>query len=301
MPVGNAARKQHAANLVLWSLIVLYAIARILQVFPGRVPMLVIVSLHVFPPIIFALIHGAMFYRTRGIVIFCAICLVVGNIFENLGVRTGFPFGWYYFTELMGPKIFSVPILLGLAYLGMGYLSWTLARAILGAMRRPLSGSRVITVPLTAGLIMVAWDFAMDPVWSTIEHAWVWSDGGAYFGVPVSNFSGWSLTVYLMFQLFALYLRGRAINPNTFPSSFWHLPVIFYGLSAAGNILLAIPSVTPWVVSDPTGVLWRVRDITHTCALVSIFIMGAFAFLAWARIPGQIADARTAGSSAEPQ
>jgi len=41
---------------------------------------------------------------------------------SNLGVRTGFPFGHYSFTNLMGPKLFAVPILLGLAYVGMAYM-----------------------------------------------------------------------------------------------------------------------------------------------------------------------------------
>jgi hypothetical protein len=80
-------------RVVYWALIGFYAAARVLQVYRGRVPMLAVVALHVFPPAIFALIHGAKFYRWRGILTFLALCLVVGNFFENLGVRTGFPFG----------------------------------------------------------------------------------------------------------------------------------------------------------------------------------------------------------------
>lgn len=95
---------------MLWSLMVVYALARFLQVFPHQIPMLAIVALHVVPPALFALIHGAMFYRLRGILAFIGICLVIGNIFENLGVRTGFPFGRYFFTDVMGPKIGAVPV-----------------------------------------------------------------------------------------------------------------------------------------------------------------------------------------------
>jgi putative membrane protein len=46
---------------------------------------------------------------------------------------------------------------------------------------------------------MVAWDLSMDPVWSTVMHSWIWLQGGAYFGVPVSNFLGWYLTVYVIY------------------------------------------------------------------------------------------------------
>ena len=166
--------QQTGSTLVLWALLMLYAGARVLQIVPGKVPIVIVIALHLLPPIVFALIHGAMFYRWCGILIFSAICLVVGNVFENVGVRTGFPFGHYYFTDLMGPKLFVVPIQLGLAYLGMAYLSWTVAWLILGGMRNPLEGSRVVTLPLIAAFVMVAWDFSQDPVWSTILHLWIW-------------------------------------------------------------------------------------------------------------------------------
>jgi uncharacterized membrane protein len=272
---------------MLWALLVLYAAARVLQVFPGKVPMLAVIALHVLPPILFALIHGAMFYRTRGILVFLTICLLVGNTFENVGVRTGFPFGHYYFTDRMGPKLSVVPIQLGLAYLGMAYLSWTLARLILGNIRGAVPGPRLVTLPLVAAFILVAWDFSQDPVWSTVLHLWIWVRGGAYFGVPVTNFLGWYLTAYIFYQLFALYLRGRSTNPEALPPSYWNLAVLFYAVSAAGNILLVIPQAGPSMVSDPTGRQWRVSDITSACALVSIFTMGAFAVLAWARLRDQ--------------
>ena len=92
----------------------------------------VIVVLHVLPPALFALLHGAIRYGIRGILAFVAVCLVVGNVSENLGIRTGFPFGHYYFTDLIGPSLLHVPILLGLAYVGMGYLCWTLGGLIVG-------------------------------------------------------------------------------------------------------------------------------------------------------------------------
>ena len=151
---------------------------------------------------------------------------------------TGVPYGHYYFTELMGPRLFHVPILLGVAYLGMGYLSWTLGTLILGSAQSPFTRFRVVTVPLLVGCIMVAWDLAMDPVWATILQAWIWLQGGAYFGVPPRNFLGWYLTVYVFYQLFAVCLRHESVNPKPLPSSYWRLAVLFYAVSAAGNLLL---------------------------------------------------------------
>jgi len=158
--------RRDVGDIFVWALLAVYAFARILQVYPGRVPMLGVVALHVLPPAIFAVIHGTRAYRLGGILTFVAITLIVGNFFENLGVRTGFPFGSYYFTDLMGPKLSAVPIMLGLAYVGMAYLSWTLAGIISAGIQSPLSGLRVVAVPVLASCIMVSWDLSQDPVWS---------------------------------------------------------------------------------------------------------------------------------------
>jgi len=275
------------AGIAMWVLLSVYAVARVFQVLPGRLPMMAVVALHVLPLLVFALIHGVMSYRMHGILIFFAICLVVGNVFENLGVATGFPFGRYYFTDAMGPKLFQVPILLGLAYVGMGYLSWTLGRVILGYLRTPLVGAQVITLPLVASFIMVAWDFANDPVWANINRLWVWQHGGAYFGVPLTNFVGWYFVVYLIYQSFAIYLRERSANDNPMPSGYWRWAVIFYALAATGDIIIVLPKPTPAVVFDPTGTSWNVSGITGACALVSSFAMGAFTLIAWVRLLDQ--------------
>ena len=280
---SKVAEMPFVVYLALSILILIYAAARVLQIFPGKIPMLAVVCLHVMPPLVFAFIHGVFFYRIRGILVFLTLCVIVGNIFENIGVRTGFPFGRYYFTELMGPKLFAVPIMLGLAYTGMAYLSWAIARLILGDLRN-LDGAYVLRVPLVASFIMVAWDFSMDPVWATVLHAWIWPRGGAYFGVPATNFLGWYVTVYIIYQLFAFYLQRASVGPTRLPGSYWRLAVIFYAVSAAGNVLLTIPRDRPAVVYDPTGTPWKVGNITGASALVSIFIMGTFASLAWVRV-----------------
>ena len=115
--------KNNQSRLWLVTLLLLYVIGRILQPFAGRVPNLIIVVFHVVPPALFALIHGARIYRLRGILVFISLCLGVATFFESVSLRTGFPFGHDRFTDLMGPKISGLPVLLALAWVGMGYLS----------------------------------------------------------------------------------------------------------------------------------------------------------------------------------
>ena len=267
----------------LWVLVLVYAVARVAQAYPHRIPTVAIVALHVLPPLLFALVHGALRYGVRGILVFTGLCLAIGNLTENLSILTGFPFGHYHFTDVMGPKFFQVPVLLGLAYIGIGYLSWTLGLLIAGNVGGRLGGHRTVTVPLIAAFAMVAWDLSMDPIWSNIVHGWIWHSGGAYFGVPVSNFLGWYFTVYLIYQSFALYLRRRPADVSPLPCRYWQLAVVLYGLCAAGNLLVVAPPAVP-VVTDASGAAWTVSGILGASALVSLFVMGPFALIAWVRL-----------------
>jgi uncharacterized membrane protein len=278
--------KNEQSRLLLLTLLFLYLVARILQLFAGRAPSLLIVAFHVIPPAFFAVIHGARIYRLRGILVFVALSLGVGTLLESVSLRTGFPFGHYWFTDLMGPKLFDLPILLALAYVGMGYLSWVLGLVILEGQNEPLSGWKFVLVPLAASFVMTAWDLSMDPVWADIDHAWVWRDGGLYYGVPISNFFGWFFSVYIFFQLFALYLRNRVIVPSR--ASHWRLAILFYAASAAGNLLVVAPLSSGAAFVDAAGKHWAIPDILWASRLVSIFLMMPLSLIGLVKASGPV-------------
>ena len=77
-------------RFLLLALLFLFLVARILQLFAGRVPNLLIVTFHVIPPALFAVVHGARIYRSRGILIFITLCLGVGTFFESLSCEPAF-------------------------------------------------------------------------------------------------------------------------------------------------------------------------------------------------------------------
>ncbi|QEE30341.1 carotenoid biosynthesis protein [Terriglobus albidus] len=276
MPVNRPKNDQN--RLLLWGLLLLYLIGRTLQLFAGRVPNLILVIFHVVPPALFAVVHGARVYRSRGVLVFTCLSLGVGALFESVSLRTGFPFGHYRFTGLMGPKIFDLPILLALAYVGMGYLSWVVSVALAGGENRSLSGGRIVWTPMIASFVMTTWDLSMEAIWADVDHGWVWRDGGSYYGVPTSNFLGWLLTTYVFYQLFAFYLR----NQKTLPARRNHyLPaILFYALSALGNLLVIAPSSLGNVFVDATGKQWMISSILHTSRLVSIFLMAPLSLVA---------------------
>lgn len=279
MQSGQASGRR----ILLFAILAIYAAARVLQVVTGPTPWLGLVAADVLSAALFALFHGSRHYGWRGILVFSGICVLVGNAIENIGIATGFPFGHYQFSAVMGPKLLSVPILLGLAYIGLAYVSWTLARILIGNRSQRLARLDILKLPALAALIMASWDLAQDPVWSTFLHAWVWRDGGPWFGVPLSNYAGWYGNVFLIYLLFALYLR-RAPEQMAQPSAKMAPAVVFYALCAAGNVLQVWVAQPVSTTADATGRQWPVAAILRASALVSVFVMGSFALLSAARL-----------------
>lgn len=180
----------------------------------------IFVALNTLAGIAFALIHGTMRYRWSGILAFLVICLVVSNIMENTSILTGFPFGHYYYSSALGPKLFSVPLFIGPGYFSTGYLAWVLLTILVGDMHRYSSAFKTFVVPFIATFIMVIWDVVLDPTSSTIRHEWVWEQGGGYFGVLLMNYLGWFFTAFVFMLLFALFLHFRKTDHR----ETWTLP-----------------------------------------------------------------------------
>jgi putative membrane protein len=263
---------------VLWGLVAAYAVVTfVITVFPGVIPTPILIPVLVFVPLVFALLHGARRYGWVGMLIFLAICLAVSNILENLSILTGFPFGHYYYTGDLGPKLFLVPILIGPAYFGTGYLAWVLGTVLIGDVRSRSSAFTTFAVPFIASFVMVAWDLGMDPANSTIRHNWIWQQGGGYFGVPLTNYLGWSFTVYVFFQLFALYLHFRRpsseVETQDLSTSYFAQATVMYAVIGLGVVLAYVVGVANTSVADAAGVVWQRTSIAEGTATVAIYTM----------------------------
>ncbi|MCJ7598740.1 MAG: carotenoid biosynthesis protein [Methyloceanibacter sp.] len=258
------------ADKLLWGLVALFAVETVASVFYQNLASTV---LQLATMIAFMFLHGVLRYRVEGIVVFAVICLVVSNIFENLGVATGFPFGPYHYTDALGPKLFYVPLMIGPAYLSVGYMAWVLATILAGDVRRGAGAFSTFATPFVAAFIMVLWDLTMDPSTSTVQKWWIWESGGGFFGVPVSNYLGWFLTVYVFMQLFALYLRARAPVPELLqPKSYFIQAIAMYAIVALGFVLtFLVEDSAP--VTDATGAAWLSGDIYETAAITGLFTM----------------------------
>jgi len=298
----NGMRNTNLSRTTLWVLVALYAaviFANTLSLVSIPIPVVLLIT------VLFALIHGAVRYGWSGIVTFIVISLVVSNILENTSILTGFPFGHYHYTDLLGPKLFLVPLLIGPAYVATGYLAWVLANVLVGDVRRGASAFTTFAVPFVGAFLMAMWDLSFDPGFSTVRHFWIWEQGGGYFGVPLTNYLGWFFTVYVFLQLFALVIRFRRSGQETMrtlPRSYYAQAVVMYAVLGLSYVLAYMAFGTNRSVADAAGMVWQTRSIAEAAATVSLYTMIFAAGLTAVKLVQGLADARdTSVESAPPK
>ena len=134
---------------------------------------------------------------------FVAIGVTLGLFFESLSIRTGFPFGPYYYTDVFGPKVIGVPYIIPLAWYVIVYLSYVLANLMIE--RRPVAAvgaGRSVVLSLLGAAIVTAYDLALDPFMVRKIGAWVMINPGNYFGEQFRGFAGWMLVAFTISFLF---------------------------------------------------------------------------------------------------
>lgn len=218
-------------------------------------------------------LHGMKRYGLKNMLIFFLITWLISNSFEALSIQTGFPFGHYYYDQLPGPRLLQVPLIIMFAYFATGYSSWILSQILLRQYAQPLSEKNLFLSPLLAAFIMVIWDLCIDPLCSTVASLWIWPQGGAYYGVPLQNYFGWFMVVFIIYQSFALYLFKTASVTESWDSSFnsksfWLEVVTIYAIQGLTQPMQYIGSQSHYA-------------IYAAMALVSVFSMLFVALLAF--------------------
>ena len=265
-------------SLALWGIIIVFVLFNALKPIllnspvDGLIPAISILSM-----LGFVLLHGQRQIGWTRLLVFFVIAFIVSWCYESLSIKTGFPFGHYHYTEKLGPQLGDVPLLIMPAYYAICYVSWHLSHIALDKFDARLDGLQRWAVPVLASFIMVMWDMSMDPARSTLAQAWIWHDGGGYFGVPFQNFMGWFLCVYTIFQLYAFYIHRQtsaadAITTTDEHKSHWHQITALYGALILDFLSMAALATNVALI-DQAGQSWNSRAMYETLALVSIFSM----------------------------
>jgi putative membrane protein len=151
---------------------------------------------------------------------------IFGYAIEAIGVATGFPYGAFYYSDALGPRLAGiVPYLLPLSY----------APLVVGAVAASWGTRPPLLHIIYATLLLVWMDAVLDPGAAALGF-WVWPQGGVYYGVPLSNYAGWLLSGALATVL--LLAAGRWSEPPrpalldsaTIATSFWTGVAVLTGM-----------------------------------------------------------------------
>jgi putative membrane protein len=198
------------------------------------------------------LLFGAATLGWRKTATFFAVATLLPLTAELIGTSTGWPFGHYEYTDLLGAKILGkVPFTIPLSWFYMGFAAYLLASAITGALN--VRGRTFWTLALGAWLLM-AWDLALDPamVRNEVFPFWMWYTHGVYFGMPLQNFVGWWFVGFLFMGISRFLWRENA--PANIPA--W-LPLGMYLANMAFAMALSLSAGLwlPLVVAIALGIL----------------------------------------------
>jgi len=108
---------------------------------------------------------------------------------ELLGVTTGFPYGAFEYGIDLGPMLFGlVPVGLPVFFFPLVLNAYLLVLLLLGE-RAASTPVRLLSTVVT----VLAVDLVLDPGAVALTF-WTYDGGGAFYGVPSSNYAGWVLS-----------------------------------------------------------------------------------------------------------
>jgi uncharacterized membrane protein len=170
----------------------------------------------------------------RRTLIFFTVSTTLSLASELIGTGTGWPFGNYEYTSFLGYKVLGrVPFTIPLSWFYLGCAAY-----ILGSILASRFESRRTFWSLAIGVwLLTAWDLVLDPAMadpSLRVQFWTWHETGPYFGMPIQNLVGWSLTGLLFMGLSRL-LWGGDIDTSQAATTAW-FPFAVY----AANLVFAM-------------------------------------------------------------
>jgi putative membrane protein len=148
--------------------------------------------------------------------IFVLICVMVGFGVEIIGTSTGLLFGDYAYGQTLGPKLFQVPLIIGINWFIVMYtcgisiqmLMHTLSQktAASAIERRPIL--KIIAMLIDGATLAVAFDWIIEPVAIKLDY-WSWLGDGK---IPDYNYACWffcSIILLLIFQMTSFEKRNK--------------------------------------------------------------------------------------------
>jgi putative membrane protein len=204
------------------------------------------------------LAHATYTLGWRRSLTFFSLCVVISGLLEQIAIWTA-DVGAYYYTDVLGPKIGDVPIVIPISWFMMIYPAYTIANLLVEG--RPVATARgllpLLWLSMVTAIVETAWDLSLDPFMTGKMKAWVWKvEHAPYFGIPFQNYFGWvqvTLIVMVIYRLCERKLPLRPLGAVSFRLAM--VPLVVYALNGATDVFAGYPEATrlipPFVMGIP--------------------------------------------------
>jgi putative membrane protein len=179
----------------------------------------------------------------------------------------------YTYTDVLGPKLGLVPIVIRSSWFIMSYAGYVVVNLITEGFPISTLGSNlwIIGLSVATALVMTAWDLTLDPYMVNKEQAWLWQDGGAYFGIPFANYVSWVETTFIIVIIYRLWEREIPLRPmGNITPAFAAIPVLIYALMGLPDMFVGFPEATKVISPFAMGIpivaamarVWQLPKVT---------------------------------------
>jgi uncharacterized membrane protein len=184
-------------------------------------------------------------FGARAARLFLAIGVVLGWCAEQAGATLGWLFGSYHYTEVLGPKLGAVPVVIPLMWFGLAHIGLVLGSLVLWRQPAPPGGEwrRLLLAAFMAALIVTAFDLGADPYFVYQLKAWIMTEkDGDWFGETIRGFEGWMTVSFVIVAAFLAVARPRlAAGEDAIARGAALVPIVLYG----GMLLFQVAMVQP--------------------------------------------------------
>lgn len=188
---------------------------------------------------------------------FMAIALGLGWFTEQMGATHGWFFGEYDYTDVLGPRLAEVPVVIPMMWFALTYSGYVIANLIV--CRTPVDRSTalpdVVLLSFLSAMIVTAFDLGADPYLVYKLGAWVMvKKDGWWFGETLQGFFGWMLVSFVIVGAFRLWQGGRPPQPAArFSRRHAALPLLLYAGFMVFQMVLGHPVETRTVAAFAMG------------------------------------------------
>lgn len=224
---------------------------------------------------------------------FVLLALAIGWFAEQMGSSDGWFFGRYTYTDVLGPRLANVPVVIPMMWFVLTYTGYVLANLVL--WQRPVddgdipgaqspartTGSglpRAAWTSFIAAMIVTAYDLGADPYLVYVMKAWIMEKtNGAWFGETVQGFFGWTFIGFAIMFGFRLIARfATPVRPTRETTRAALVPMAIYGSGVAFQATFGHPVETRSIAIFAMGIpllcafhgwrLWRGTTTTGAAA-----------------------------------